>query len=134
MLEISDASTVRTRGTAMMNKPLVTGLLISAVFVTTGAAVAGLGIAGSGARYAEVLDVAPVTATRRVPREVCDTVKVKGKRTERCRTEYDAERSLVGYDVKYRLGRDFGTVRLDRRPESTRLRVENGVPQLAEAR
>jgi uncharacterized protein YcfJ len=117
-----------------MNKPLVTGLLISAVFVTTGAAVAGLGIVGPGPRYAEVLDVAAVTTTQRVPREVCATVKVKGKRTERCRTEYRDERSHVGYDVTYRLGRDVGTVRLDRRPEGERLRFENGVPQLAEAR
>jgi uncharacterized protein YcfJ len=118
----------------MMNKPLVTGLLISAVFVTTGAAVAGFGIAGPGARYAEVLEVAPVTSTRRVPREVCATVKVKGKRTERCRTEYDAQHSVVGYDVTYRLGRDLGTVRLDRPPEGARLRFEDGVPRLAEVR
>lgn len=117
----------------MMNKPLVTGLLISAVFVTTGAAVAGLGIVGPGPRYAEVLDVDPVTTTQRVAREVCDTVKVKGKRTERCRTEYDARRALVGYDVKYRLGSDVGTVRLHRRPDGDRLRFENGVLQLAEA-
>jgi uncharacterized protein YcfJ len=117
----------------MMNKPLITGLLISAVFVTTGAAVAGLGIVGPGPRYAEVLEVEAVTTTRRVPREVCETVKVKAKRTERCRTEYDYERSLVGYDVKYRLGRDVGTVRMDRRPEGARLRFEDGVPQLAAA-
>jgi uncharacterized protein YcfJ len=132
--QVREASVARVRGTAMIDKPLVTGLLISAVFVTTGAAVAGLGIAGPGARYAVVLEVAPVTATRRVPREVCDTVKVRGKRTERCRIEYAAERSLVGYDVKYRLGRDLGTVRMDRRPEGARLRFENGVPQLAEVR
>jgi uncharacterized protein YcfJ len=118
----------------MMNKPLVTGLLISAVFVTTGAAVAGLGIAGPRPRYAEVLDVTPVTATRRTPREVCDTAKLKGKRMARCRTEYDAERSVVGYDVEYRLGGEFGTVRLDRRPDGPRLRFDGGVPKLAEAR
>jgi uncharacterized protein YcfJ len=117
----------------MKNKPLITGLMISAVFVTTGAAVAGLGIVGPGPRYADVLDVEPVTSTRQVPRTVCDTVKVKGKRTERCRTEYHARPSLVGYDVKYRLGFDVGTVRLDRRPDGDRLRFENGVPQPAGA-
>ena len=117
-----------------MNKPLVTGLLISAVFVTTGAAVAGLGVAAPGPRYARVLEVEPVTATRRVPREVCATVKADGKRRERCRTAYDEQRAVVGYDVTYRLGRDVGTVRLDRRPDGNRLRVEGGVPRLAEVR
>jgi uncharacterized protein YcfJ len=117
-----------------MNKPLVTGLLISAAFVTTGAAVAGLGVVAPGPRYAEVLEVESVHATRRVPHEVCTTAKVDGKRRERCRTAYHEERVAVGYDVTYRLGRDVGTVRLDRRPDGDRLRVEDGVPTLAEAR
>jgi uncharacterized protein YcfJ len=114
-----------------MNRPLLTGLLISAAFVTTGAAVAGLGIEGSP-RYAHVLDVAPVNDTRRVAHQSCEPVKAGTKSRERCRTVYETQRTLVGYDVRYRLGHETGTVRLDR-PPGERLRFENGVPQLAES-
>jgi uncharacterized protein YcfJ len=120
-----------------MTRPTITGLLISAMFVTTGGAVAGLGITSSGARYAEVLAVAPVQTAHDVPREVCEPAtrtagRPAAKRAPKCRTVYETKQSLVGYDVRYRLGGDVGTVRLDR-PPGDRLRFENGEPRLADA-
>lgn len=114
-----------------MNRPLLTGLTISAVFVTAGAAVAGLGI-DHGPRYAEVLNVQPVHAAERVRREVCDSPKSTGtKRAARCRTVSETKRVLVGYDVTYRLGDRTGTVRTDR-PPGERLPVVAGLPRPTE--
>jgi uncharacterized protein YcfJ len=115
-----------------MNRSLLTGLLISAAFVSTGAAVAGLGFEG-GPRYAHVLDVAPVSEPQRIAQRRCETLKPTrrgAKPRERCRTVYETQPTLVGYDVRYRLGSDIGTVRLDRPPMGQRLRFENGVPQV----
>jgi uncharacterized protein YcfJ len=115
-----------------MNRPMFTGLLISAAFVSAGAAVAGLGIEG-GPRYARVIAVAPVSEMQRIAQQRCEAVSGRkaqrsGKAPERCRTVYATQPTLVGYDVRYRLGANVGTVRLDR-PPGERLRFENGVPQ-----
>jgi uncharacterized protein YcfJ len=111
-----------------MNKPLITGLMISAVFVTAGAAVAGLGIADRGPRYADVLGVEPVQTTRVVTRRECTPARA-ASRTSKCRTVHETKRELVGYDVRYRLGRDEGIVRLDR-PPGDRLRFQDGVASI----
>lgn len=54
-----------------MNKSLVTGLVIGAAVVTTGAAVANLEIFDRGPKFADVLNVEAVKETTRTPREVC---------------------------------------------------------------
>lgn len=108
-----------------MNKPLVTGLMISAVFVTAGGAVAGLGF-DHGPRYAKVLDVRPVHTDERVKREVCSGAAA-AKRAAKCRTVSETKRVLVGYDVRYQLGREVGVVRTASLP-GDRLRIENGAP------
>ena len=50
----------------------------------------------------------------------------------RCETVYDSEKKIVGYDVRYRLGDQEGTVRMDRDP-GKRIPVENGELQIADA-
>jgi uncharacterized protein YcfJ len=42
-----------------------------------------------------------------------------------CETVYDSSENIVGYDVRYRLGDEEGTVRMDRDP-GPRIPVENG--------
>jgi uncharacterized protein YcfJ len=44
---------------------------------------------------------------------------------QNCRTVYDSHRETVGYDVKYRLGRKEGVVRMDHDP-GERIPVEDG--------
>lgn len=176
-----------------MNKSLVTGLVVGALAVTAGAAVANLDVFDRKPKFAEVLDVDQVTKTTRTPREVCNdhvvtrTQPVKDEKriagtvigavvggvlgnqvgdgsgrkvataagaaaggyagnkvqqrmqsgntystTEtRCETVYDSAEKIVGYDVRYRLGDQEGTVRMDRDP-GDRIPVENGELQLTE--
>lgn len=175
-----------------MNKSLVTGLVIGALVVTAGAAVAKLDVFQSTPKYAEVLDVDAVTKTARTPREVCkdrvvthtappkDEKRIAGtvigavvggvlgnqvgdgngrkvataagaaaggyagntvqKRMQNgntytttethCETVYDSSEKVIGYDVRYRLGDEEGTVRMDRDP-GRRIPVENGELQIA---
>lgn len=52
-------------------------------------------------------------------------------RTEtRCKTVYDKHTRTIGYDVRYRLGKEEGQVRMDHRP-GARIPVKNGKLQLA---
>ena len=117
---------------------LLTGLVIGLGFVTTGGAVAGFGIAsGQAPRYADVVDVQPVTQTVRVPREVC--VQISGTKRDaaqrasgaakasrqRCRTVDEDVAQVVGYDVKYRLDDTVEVVRLPQAP-GTRVLVKEG--------
>ena len=51
-----------------MNKSLIMGLIVGAVVVTAGGAIA---MRSYGDRYAEVLDVKPVTKTVSTPRQAC---------------------------------------------------------------
>ena len=161
-----------------MNKSLVTGLVVGAAVVTAGAALGGLDVFDRKPKYAEVLDVEPVSETIRTPREVCNDHVVTqqkpvkdehrlvgsaigavvggvlgsqvgsgsgrdaatvagaaaggyaGNRVQknmqntntyqtsetRCETVYDSSEKVVGYDVKYRLGDETGTVRMDEKP------------------
>jgi uncharacterized protein YcfJ len=178
-----------------MNKSLITGLVIGAVVVTAGAAVAGFDYKTRNPRYAEVIDVDPVSKTISTPREVCndevvsqkapvkDEKRVAGtvigavvggvlghqigggdgkkiataagaaaggyagnkvqKRVQdnnttsatetHCETVYDKRDKVVGYDVRYRLGRKEGTVRMDHDP-GNRIPVEDGELVLSQAR
>lgn len=104
---------------------LLTGMLIGAAFVTTGGAVAGFGLAaGHAPRYAEVVDVRPVTRTASVAREVC--VEISGaKRSEatrgarrQCRTVEENVPRVEAYDVSYRLDDAVEVVRLPEAPGS----------------
>lgn len=175
-----------------MNKSLVTGLVIGAAVVTTGAAVANLDIFDRSPKFAEVLKVDAVKETFRTPREVCSdhvvthTAPVKDEKRiagtvigavvggvlgnqvgdgsgrkiataagaaaggyagnkvqqrmqngntyttteKRCETVYDSNEKIVGYDVRYRLGDQEDTIRMDRDP-GPRIPVENGQLQLA---
>lgn len=170
-----------------MNKSLVTGLVIGALVVTAGAAIGGLDVFDRTPKYAEVVDVEPVSETIRTPREVCtdetvtrqqpvkDEKRVAGtvigavvggvlgsqvgsgdgrkvataagaaaggyagnkvqqrmqqgntytETQTNCRTVYDSSEKTVGYDVKYRLGDETGTIRMDEKP-GDRLPVIDG--------
>jgi uncharacterized protein YcfJ len=48
----------------------------------------------------------------------------------RCETVYDSSEKVIGYDVRYKLGEQEGTVRMDRNP-GPRIPVQNGELQLA---
>lgn len=170
-----------------MNKSLVTGILIGALVVSAGAAIANFDLLDRQPKFADVLDVAPVSKTIRTPREVCNAQTVThqqpvkderqitgtvigavvggvlgnqigdgsgrkiatvagaaaggyaGNRVQKrvqdgntyttteqqCHTVYDSSEKTVGYDVRYRLGDQEGTVRMDRDP-GKQIPVENG--------
>ena len=168
-----------------MNKSLLIGLLIGAAVVTAGGAIAGLDLFKP--KFAEVLDVEPVTKQIRTPRQECREVAVtrqapvkdqrriagtvigavvggvignqvgsgSGRKIataagaagggyagnkiqqnlqqrntttvmeQRCKTVYDTSQKLLGYDVKYRLGKQTDTVRMDHDP-GERIPVRDG--------
>lgn len=58
-----------------MNKSLVTGLVAGAVVATAGGAIAGYTIL-SEPRYAQVVEVRPITKTVRTPRQECHDVQI----------------------------------------------------------
>jgi len=161
-----------------MNKSLITGLVIGAAVVTVGAAIGSLDVFDRNPKYANVIDVDPVSETIRTPRQVCndetvthqkpvkdekriagsvigavvggvlgsqvgsgsgrDAATVAGAAAggyagnkvqkhvqetntyqsseTRCQTVYDSSDKVVGYDVKYRLGKETGTIRMDEKP------------------
>lgn len=175
-----------------MNKSLITGLVVGGVAVTAAGAFAGYK-ALDEQRYAEVLNVEPLTQTVRTPRQVCsdeivthqapvkDPKRVtgavigavaggvlgnqigggtgqtvatvagaaaggyagskvqksmqEGNTTQtveqRCRTVYDSAEKPNGYEVRYRIGDQEGTVRMDRDP-GQRIPIENGQLVLAD--
>lgn len=51
---------------------------------------------------------------------------------QQCETVYDTSKKTVGYDVRYRLGEEEGTVRMDRDP-GQRIPVQDGQLVLTEA-
>ena len=168
-----------------MNKSLLIGLVVGAIVVTAGGAIAGLDLLKP--KYAEVLDVEPVTKQISTPREECREVAVTrqapvkdqrritgtvigavvggvlgsqvgsgdgrkvataagaaaggyaGNRVQRgiqerstttatetqCKTVYDKSSKVIGYDVKYKLGKQTDTVRMDHDP-GERIPVEDG--------
>jgi uncharacterized protein YcfJ len=170
-----------------MNKSLVTGLVVGALVVTAGAAVGGLNVFHHDPKYADVIDVDPISQTIRTPRQVCNDEAVThqkpvkdekritgtvvgavvggvlghqvgggdGKKIAtaagaaaggyagnqvqshvqengtyttnetKCQTVYDSHDKVVAYDVKYRLGKETGTVRMNEKP-GDRLPVVNG--------
>jgi uncharacterized protein YcfJ len=168
-----------------MNKSLLIGLVLGAIVVTAGGAIAGLDLFKP--KFAEVLAVAPVTEQIKTPRQECREVAVTrqapvkdqkritgtvigavvggvvgsqfgsgdgrklataagaaaggyaGNKVQknlqnrntttvmqtRCKTVYDTRQKLIGYDVKYQLGKQTDTVRMDYDP-GERIPVEDG--------
>jgi uncharacterized protein YcfJ len=168
-----------------MNKSLLIGLVLGAIVITAGGAIAGLDLFEP--KFAEVLDVDPVTKKIQTPREECRQVAVTrqtpvkdqkritgtvigavvggvlgsqigsgdgrkiataagaaaggyaGNKTQQslqqrntttvmetqCKTVYDTSQKVIGYDVKYQLGKQTETVRMDFDP-GKRIPVEDG--------
>lgn len=55
-----------------MNRSLVTGVLIGAGVAAAGAAISGLNVFERAPKFADVLDVDPISETIRTPRQVCN--------------------------------------------------------------
>ncbi len=168
-----------------MNKSLLIGGVLGAMVVTAGGAIAGLDLFRP--KFAEVLDVEPVTKQIRTPRQECKeiavtrTAPVKDQRRitgsvigavvggvlgsqvgsgdgrkvatvagaaaggyagnkiqqraqqrntttvmeTRCKTVYDTSSKVIGYDVKYKLGKQTDSVRMDYDP-GERIPVQDG--------
>jgi len=168
-----------------MNKSLLIGLVLGAVVVTAGGAIASLDLFKP--KFAEVLSVEPVTKQIRTPRQVCseqavtrqapvkDERRIAGtaigavvggvlgsqigsgdgrkiataagaaaggyagnkvqqgaqqRRTittmvTRCNTVYDTSKKVIGYDVKYQLGKQTDQVRMEYDP-GPRIPVADG--------
>src|SRR5262245_4079564 len=89
-----------------MNKSLITGLVIGAVVVTAGAAVAGWDYKTRNPRYADVIDVDPVSKTISTPRQVCNDEQV----TERApvKDEKRVTGTVIGAVVGGVLGHQIG--------------------------
>jgi uncharacterized protein YcfJ len=171
----------------MMNKSLVTGLVIGAVAAVGAGAVASLKMINKDPEYAQVLKVTPLTKTIHTPRQAChdetvthqapvkdqhqvigsvagaviggvlghqigggsgrDIATVAGaagggyagnriqknlqdKDTyttteQKCETVYDSSEKRTGYEVRYRLGAQEATVRMDHDP-GDRIAVRDG--------
>jgi len=161
-----------------MNKSMLIGTVLGAVAVTAGGAVAGYKLLDPTPKFAEVLEVKPVTKTISTPREECwdeqvtRTKPVKdenriagtaigavlggvlghqvgggtgkkiatvagaaaggyaGNKTQehlqkndtyttterRCETVQDKHEKTIGYDVKYKIKDEVGSIRMDREP------------------
>jgi uncharacterized protein YcfJ len=179
-------STFRIEVERLLNKSLVTGLVIGAVVATGAGAMAGYKIL-RGPEFAQVVDVKPVTKTVRTPRQQCHDVQIvqkaptkdphkitgsvlgavvggvlghqvgggSGKKIatvagaaaggyagnrvqknmqdrntittteQRCETVYDSHEEHLGFDVKYRLGKEEGQVRMDHDP-GEKIPVQDG--------
>jgi uncharacterized protein YcfJ len=89
-----------------MNKSLIMGLIVGAVVVTAGGAIA---MRSYGDRYAEVLDVKPVTKTVSTPRQVCaDEVVTRQKPVQ---DEKRITGTVIGAVVGGVLGHQVGSGR-----------------------
>jgi uncharacterized protein YcfJ len=89
-----------------MNKSLIMGLVIGAVVVTAGGAIAML---ERNPRSAEVIDVKPVTQTVQVPREVCGDEAVT--RQAPVKDEHQVAGTVIGAVVGGVLGNQVGSGR-----------------------
>ena len=168
-----------------MNKSMLVGIVIGGLVVTAGGAIASLDLFKP--KFAEVVDVTPVTKQIRTPREVCKeqavtrTAPVKDQKRilgtvvggviggvlgsqigsgdgrkvataagaaaggyagnkvqqraqqrdtttvmeTRCETVYDTSQKVIGYDVKYQLGKQTDQVRMDFDP-GERIPLQDG--------
>lgn len=90
-----------------MNKSLVTGLIIGAAVVTAGAAVANFDLLNRDPKYAEVVDIEPVSKTIRTPREECSDQVVT--RAKPVKDEHRVAGTVVGAVVGGVLGSQVGS-------------------------
>lgn len=86
-----------------MNKSLIMGLIIGAVVVTAGGAIA---MRGHADRYAEVVSVKPVTKSVSTPRQVCEDQVVT--RQKPVKDEHQVTGTVVGAVVGGVLGHQIG--------------------------
>jgi uncharacterized protein YcfJ len=89
-----------------MNKSLVTGVLIGALVVSAGAAIANFNLLDRQPKFADVLDVAPVSKTIRTPREVCSDHVVTHKKP--VKDERQVTGTVIGAVVGGVLGHQIG--------------------------
>jgi uncharacterized protein YcfJ len=89
-----------------MNKSLVIGLVIGAAVITAGAAIGGLDVFDRKAKFAEVIDVDPISQTIRTPREVCNDEAVT--RTQPVKDEKRIAGTVLGAVVGGVLGNQVG--------------------------
>ncbi len=90
-----------------MNKSLVTGLVIGVAVATAGAAIGGFNIFDRKPKYAEVLDVQPVSETIRTPRQECHDEVVTHQKP--VKDEKRVTGSVVGAVVGGVLGSQVGS-------------------------
>ena len=86
-----------------MNKSMIIGLIVGAVVVTAGGAIA---MRAHGDRYAEVVDVKEVTKTINTPRQVCEDQVVT--RQKPVKDERQVTGTVVGAVVGGVLGHQVG--------------------------
>jgi len=86
-----------------MNKSLIIGLIVGAVVVTAGGAIA---MRSHGDRYAEVVGVKPVTKTINTPRQVCEDQVVT--RQKPVKDEHQVTGTVIGAVVGGVLGHQVG--------------------------
>lgn len=90
-----------------MNKSLVTGLVIGAAVVTAGAAVANFDLLNRDSKYAEVVDVNPVSKTIKTPRQECSDQVVT--RTKPVKDDHRVAGTVIGAVVGGVLGSQVGS-------------------------
>lgn len=89
-----------------MNKSLVTGLVVGALVVTAGAAVGGLDVFDRKPKFADVIDVDPISETIRTPRQVCNDEAVT--HTQPVKDEKRIAGTVIGAVVGGVLGNQIG--------------------------
>ena len=117
-----------------MNKSLIIGIVLGVLVVTSGGLLAGFDLFDRRPQFAQVVDVDPVAENVRTPREVCADSAVTRQEPLKdgepipetaCNIVYDSSERIVGYDVRYRLGNEEGTVRISNYP-GPRIKVKDG--------
>lgn len=89
-----------------MNKSMIVGVVLGALGVTAGGAVATYRMVDRGPEYAEVLAVTPVKETIRTPREVCKDVVVPRQRP--VKDQHQVAGTVIGALAGGLLGNQIG--------------------------
>jgi len=90
-----------------MNKSLLTGLIVGVAVATAGVAVANFDLLNRNPKYAEVLDVDPVSKSIKTPREECSEQAVT--RTKPVKDEHRVAGTVIGAVVGGVLGSQVGS-------------------------
>ena len=90
-----------------MNKSMLSGIVIGAVLVTAGGAIAGYNaLSDKTPTHADVLDVVELTNSEQIPREVCEQVTVT--RQKPSKDQHQIAGSVAGAVVGGLLGNQVG--------------------------